>query len=47
MTQLYKEAPEGYQYMFVKYVHDHKTGKIRYASAYGKKAFRILVKIKI
>lgn len=47
MTQLYKEAPDGYHYIFVKCVRDRRTGKIRYASAYGKKAFKILVKTKI
>lgn len=39
-------APEGYYYIFVKYVRDPRTGKIRYASAYGKNAFRLKIKKK-
>lgn len=42
-----KHVPKGYHYIFVKYVRNPKTGKIYFASAYGKKAFRILVKNKI
>lgn len=40
----YAPAPEGYHYIFVTYVKDTKTGEVRYAKNYGKRAFRILVK---
>ena len=38
-----KKKEQGY-YIFRKYRRDPKTGKIIYASAYGKKAFKIWVK---
>lgn len=38
-----KKKEKGH-YIFRKYVRNHKTGEIIYASAYGKKAFKIWVK---
>ena len=43
MPKVYPEPPEGYTYIFVKYV-TLKDGTRIYASQYGKRAFRILVK---
>ncbi len=42
----YPAAPPGYQYVFVASVKDPKTGVVRYARNYGKRAFRILVPIR-
>lgn len=38
-----KKKEKGH-YIFRKYVRNHKTGEIIYASSYGKKAFKIWVK---
>jgi hypothetical protein len=38
-----KEKEQGH-YIFRKYIRNPKTGEIIYASAYGKKAFKIWVK---
>jgi hypothetical protein len=43
MPKVYPEPPEGYMYIFVKYV-TLKDGRKIFASQYGKRAFRILVK---
>lgn len=40
----YKPSPQGCHYKFVKYVRDPRTGIIRFAKDYGKKAFRLIVK---
>lgn len=40
----YQPAPIGYHYVFVKYVKNPKTGVIRFAKDYGKKAFRLIIK---
>ncbi len=42
MPKVYPDPPEGYTYIFVKYV--TRNGIRIYASSYGLRAFRILVK---
>lgn len=39
-----KKGKEQGHYIFRKYIRNPKTGEIIYASAYGKKAFKIWVK---
>jgi hypothetical protein len=39
-----RPAPAGFEWIFTTRVRDPRTGKIRYAWSYGKKAFRILVR---
>jgi hypothetical protein len=43
MGKVYPEPPDGFTYVFVSYV-TRKNGTRVYASAYGLRAFRILVK---
>lgn len=38
-----KKKKEHGHYIFRKYIRNHKTGEIIYASSYGKKAFKIWV----
>lgn len=45
MDKKYPPAPEGYEYRFVAKVTDPKTGAVRYAKQYGKRAFCILVPV--
>ena len=39
-----EKKPENGHYIFVKYYRNVKTGKIMYASAYGKKAFKLWIR---
>jgi hypothetical protein len=43
MPDVYPEPPEGYEYVFTAYI-TRPDGSRIYASQYGKRAFRILVK---
>lgn len=38
------DAPAGMHYIYVRCYRNKRTGKMMYASAYGLKAFRFLVK---
>lgn len=43
MPDVYSEPPDGYEYVFTAYI-TRKDGTRIYASQFGKRAFRILVK---
>ena len=43
MPEVYPDPPDGYKYVYTAYI-TRKDGTRIYASQYGKRAFRILVK---
>lgn len=45
MPEVYPEPPEGYMYIFTRYI-TLRNGTRIYASSFGKRAFRILVPAK-